>query len=137
MDDVKIGDAAQFTTYLGATYFVSDAFSFDIDWLSFDGLYGDFDVTDSVFSSADNDGAIKLPAYNIIGLGLTYKTELFGNRFQIRANINNLFDEEYISQANTNVDAAPGDRTWNGVNVANEVYFGYGTTYNVRLKYSF
>ena len=137
MDDVKIGDAAQFTTYLGATYIVNDAFSFDIDWLSFDGLYGDFDVTDSVFSSADNDGAIKLPAYNIIDLGLTYKTELFGNRFQIRANINNLFDEEYISQANTNVHAAPGDRTWNGVNVANEVYFGYGTTYNVRLKYSF
>jgi hypothetical protein len=137
MDDVKIGDAAQFTTYLGATYFVNDAFSFDIDWLSFDGLYGDFDVTDSVFQTSDNDGAIKLPAYNIIDLGLTYKTALFGNRFQIRANINNLFDEEYISQANTNIHAASGDRTWNGVNVANEVYFGYGTTYNVRLKYSF
>jgi len=137
MKDVKIGDAAQFTTFLGANYFVNDAFSVDVDWLSFDGLYGDFAVTDNVFKSEDNDGAIKLPSYNIIDLGVTYRTSLFGNNFQIRANINNLFDEQYISQANTNVHASAGDRTWNGVNVANEVYFGYGTTYNVRLKYSF
>lgn len=137
MEDVKIGDAAQFTAFLGARYFVTSDLSVDLDVFSFDNLFGDFDVTDSVFREQNNKGAIQLPAYNVVDLGLTYNMELFSNRLQLRVNVNNVLDEEYISQANTNIHAESGDRTWNGVNVANEVYFGYGTTYNVGLKYSF
>ena len=137
MEDVKIGDAAQFTVFLGARYFVTSDLSVDLDVFSFDSLFGDFDVTDSVFKQQDNKGAIELPAYNVVDFGLTYNMELFSNRLQLRVNVNNMLDEEYISQANTNIHAESGDRTWNGVNVANEVYFGYGRTYNVGLKYSF
>ena len=51
-------------------------------------------------------------------------------------NVNNLFDEEYLSQSQTNFHN-DGGRTWNGINVENNVYFGKGTTWNLGLNINF
>ena len=50
--------------------------------------------------------------------------------------VNNLFDEEYLSQSQTNFHN-DGGRTWNGINVENNVYFGKGTTWNLGLNINF
>jgi outer membrane receptor protein involved in Fe transport len=50
--------------------------------------------------------------------------------------VNNLFDKEYLSQSQTNFHN-DGGRTWNGVNVENQVYFGKGTTWNLSLNIKF
>ena len=44
----------------------------DLGYRFVDGLYGDYSITDSVFTQADNDGAVKLPSYGLLDLGITY-----------------------------------------------------------------
>jgi hypothetical protein len=60
-----------------------------------------------------------------------------GISLEFAVNVNNIFDELYISESETNVHALPGDDTWNGVNTSNRVFFGWGTTWNssVRLRF--
>jgi outer membrane receptor protein involved in Fe transport len=55
----------------------------------------------------------------------------------LRLNINNVLDEEYISESLTNIHAEAGDETYKGVNVANRAYFGFGRTWNVSIRMKF
>jgi len=135
--DAKIGDAAQFVSYLQADYFMGDNLSFDLGWRNVNNLYADYSIVDSDFTQPDNQGALKLPAYNLIDLGATYKFNLFGNKASARLNINNLFDEEYIAESNTNIHADGTNPTYKGIDDTNSVWFGFGTTWNFSLRYEF
>ena len=104
--------------------------------MSVDNLHGRFGPLDSEFNSANNRGSIKLPSWGTVDLGATYRTTLFGYDTTARLNVNNLLDEEYISQSQTNFHN-DGGRAWNGVNVENQVYFGKGTTWNLGLNIRF
>ena len=55
----------------------------------------------------------------------------------LRMNINNLFDTEYIAESNSNIHASSGSQTWNGIDTSNYVWFGFGTTWNMSLRYRF
>ena len=136
LDGVKIGDAAQSVLYLGADYKLSSKLSMDLDIMSFDNLHGRFGPLDSEFNSANNRGSIKLPSWSTVDLGATYRFSFFGYDTTARLNINNLLDEEYLSQSQTNFHN-DGGRAWNGVNVENQVYFGKGTTWNLGLNIRF
>ena len=46
-------------------------------------------------------------------------------------------DHIYISELSTNREAGPGDATYNGINVSNRGYFGWGRTWNISLRYKF
>ena len=52
-------------------------------------------------------------------------------------NINNVFDTVYIAESNSNIHATASSETWNGVDVTNSVWFGFGRTWNMALKYRF
>ena len=136
MDGVKIGNHAQTILYLGADYRFSYNFSVDLDFQSFDNLYGNFGPLDSEFSSANNRGSLQLPSFSIVDIGATYRTTFMGMNTRVRANVNNLFDEEYIADSSTNF-FADGGRTWNGVNTTNIVNFGRGTTWNLGVSFDF
>ena len=56
---------------------------------------------------------------------------------QLRVNINNLFDTEYISESSTNIFAEDGDDVYDGINTSNKVFFGFGRTWNTSLRYNF
>lgn len=43
----------------------------------------------------------------------------------------------YISEADTNLLAGAGDETYDGVNVNNRVYFGFGRTWNAGVTFNF
>ena len=135
--DAKIGDAAQFTAFLEADYTIVDGLSVDLGWRIVDGFYARYNVTDSDFLNPDNEGALKLPSYSLVDLGSTYSFNLFQKRASFRLNINNLFDTEYIAQSNTNIhtnsSSALGE-TWKGIDKANSVWFGFGTTWNFTFK---
>ena len=135
--DVKVGDAGQFVAYVELDYKLSNNLSMDFGVRSVDNLYADYSIEDDSFVEADNDGALKLPAYNVADLGVTYKGDLFGNSFRARLNVNNLFDEVYIAESNSNIHATSSSDTWNGVDTSNYVWFGFGTTWNLSLSYSF
>ena len=140
IDGVKIGQAAQFTAGISGNYEIFPRLKVDANWNLYDNLYGTTNFGDSEFRSQDNRGAIKLPSYNTIDTGLSYRL-LVGkedNRsIQFRLNINNLLDEEYLESSQDNVHVEAGDDVWNGVNTDNRVRFGYGRTWNVSMRYNF
>jgi outer membrane receptor protein involved in Fe transport len=123
-----------FTAFLGLDQKVGDKLRFDLDYRFVDGLYADYSITDSAFTSPDNEGALKLPSYGLVDLGGTFS---FGTGWSLRANINNLLDTTYIAESNSNIHADASSTTWNGVDVRNSVWFGFGRTWNVSLKKSF
>ena len=130
----KVGDAAQFVAYIGLDQRVGSKLKFDIDYRFVDGLYADYSITDTAFTQADNDGALKLPSYGLVDLGATLYA---GRGWTLRTNINNLLDTTYIAESNSNIHATADSTTWNGVDVRNSVWFGFGRTWNVSLKYKF
>jgi len=136
LKDAKVGDAAQFVSYLEADWRVNN-FNFDLGYRFVDNLYADYSITDSEFTQPGNKGALKLPSYGLVDLGSTWKFKLFGNDTRLRLNINNLLDTVYIAESNTNIHAADGSPQWNGVDTRNSVWFGFGRTWNASLKYRF
>ena len=145
LDGVKVGDAAQFTSQLGVQYDLWERLKLDANWFHADNLYADFTPEDFVDEdadgNADSDFLLKLPAYDLVDLGITYKLMLGNqgnNALSFRFNVNNVFGEEYISESETN--SAPSDdptANWNGINRFNRVFFGFGRTWNLSIRYNF
>ncbi|MCH2449880.1 MAG: TonB-dependent receptor [Gracilimonas sp.] len=132
----KVGDAAQFTSNIGADYRIGKI-SIDAGYRFVDNLYADYSITDSDFTQPDNDGALKLPSFGLLDLGTTVRFDLFGNEASLRVNVNNLFDTIYIAESNSNIHAGQGSETWNGIDTRNSVWFGFGRTWNASLRYGF
>lgn len=136
LDDVKVGGAPQFTCGFTSEWLLSRNWLVDVDYCR----YGQFYATSSpkLFTTSDYEGTLKLPSYGLTDFGVSYrmcfKSE---NRLTVRANINNVFNKQYISQCDTNYLSADGDATWKGVKTSNWVFFGNGRTWNVALIFDF
>jgi outer membrane receptor protein involved in Fe transport len=130
-DGGKVGGAAQFTSGLGFAYRICDSFSIDSDWRYYDNLYSD------VGAVKDN---LELPSFNLLDAGVTFRMRVGADRLKqlkLRANMNNVFDTEYIDRLTTANVAETGDETYEGIAVSNRGYFGWGRTWNVTLRYDF
>ncbi|WP_316928135.1 hypothetical protein [Gillisia marina] len=73
----------------------------------------------------------------MLDLGASYGLDLGENRLGFRVNVNNVTDNIYISESNTNIQAGPEDTTYDGINVRNNVFFGWGRTWNASISYKF
>jgi hypothetical protein len=132
VDGGKVGDAAQFTAGLGVDMKLAENLSFDTDVRFYDELYSDV-------------GAVKenllLPSFHIWDAGLSYKMYLGADdekSLNIRINVNNVSDAVYLSELRTNIAAGEGSgELYNGIDTANQGYFGLGRTWNVGLRYKF
>lgn len=129
----KVGDAAQTSLGLSGNWYITNEFSLDLDYRHYAKLYASLDP---VSGTSEN---LELPSYGLTDFGASYSYKLNkgNNTLFVRANVNNLFDVRYISESSTNIIAEDGDETWNGVDVANTVYFGNGTTWNFSLGFKF
>ncbi len=139
MKDVKIGDAAQFTASINANYRFLEGFNVDATWRNASNLYADYDIVeDDIFLSANNKGALKLPSYNLFDLGLSYRFKFNNSSLTLRANMDNVFDEEYISESRTNIHTDNNTpSTYQGIDTRNYVWFGFGRTWNVTATFKF
>ncbi len=148
LDGVKVGDAAQLTSSLGVDYEVVKGLSFDATWNYADNLYSDFSYRlderewgDDLWATEPGGEALELPDYHLFDVGMTYKRDVLNDKKIIfRVNVNNLFDETYISEANTNIRAGDDEatgQTYKGIDTANQVWFGFGRTWNASLKFQF
>ena len=129
VDGGKVGDAAQFSAGLGLDVDLAERFSFDSDIRFYDDLYA-------------NVGAVKenleLPSYHIVDMGLSYKMFVNDGTLDIRLNVNNVFDNVYISELRSAIAAGEGTGVlYDGIDTANQGYFGLGRTWNVGLRYNF
>lgn len=137
LDGLKVGDAAQFTAAVGADFRVTDWFNVDAQYRFADNLYSAFEPQNR--TTDDGATAVKLPSYGLADLGATFKW-IFANRqgLKLRVNVNNLFDTTYIAESRTNIAAdSNAANNWKGINKNNEVYFGFGRTWNASVAYTF
>ena len=131
VDGGEVGDAAQFTAGLGIDLQIAERFSMDSDVRFYDNLYAD------VGAVKEN---LKVPSYHVVDFGMSYKMYVGddGDSINFRLNINNLFDRVYINELRTNIAAGDGTGVlYNGIDTANQGYFGMGRTWNVGLRYKF
>jgi hypothetical protein len=129
VDGGKVGDAAQFSAGLGLDVDLAERLSFDTDVRFYDELYA-------------NVGAVKenleLPNYHIFDMGLSYKMLLDSGSLNVRLNVNNVFDNVYISELRSAIAAGEGSGIlYDGIDTDNQGYFGLGRTWNVGLRYTF
>lgn len=136
LDDIKVGDAAQFTASLGTEVQILKNLQIDANYRYADKLYAAINASD--FDSADNDGSLELPSYGLLDAGLSLKLPFINNQTMVlRFNVNNVLDETYISESETNIFADAGDTTYDGISTRNRVYFGFGTTWNTSIRFNF
>lgn len=142
LDGGKVGDAAQTTWGLGAKYEFIKNFSIDADWRNYDKLYANVAAKDN----------LELPNYDLVDAGISYKM-LVGkdkrNSINFRFNMNNIFDEVYLSELTSNIktdafisgNSGPtyqsAGRVYKGIADGNQGYFGLGRTWNFMLRYNF
>ena len=70
--------------------------------------------------------------------GVTYNLSLTPkNKFTFRFNVNNVLNHIYIQEASTNLQVEEGVDTYKGINVNNQIYFGYGRTWNASVRFTF
>jgi len=159
LDGVKVGDAAQMTASLGASYEVLTRVILDANYNFNNNLYAS--ISPQNFSKADNKGSLLLPSYGLMDAGFSYKIfvdKKRGDSFNLRLNVNNVLDNVYIAESKSNIFASDiktpavivggvttkpavtyeqAGALYNGIATANNVYFGYGRTWNFSLRYNF
>ena len=150
-DKAKVGNSAQTTASIGATYEVVTRVKLDANYRYSEKLFAS-NSSSTGFERATNKGALELPSFGLVDAGFSYKL-LVGkdkaNSVNFRLNVNNLLNKTYIAESSSNYFAsdfvtgtsgptyASAGRTYNGVADANTVFFGFGRTWNFTLNYNF
>jgi len=124
-DDIKVGQAPQTSYGVGARYQLTDHFAAEANYFGYQGMYA-------------NNGGIELPSYQLMDLNFSYIIPMDENVLRLGANIYNVFNKLYISNARSSDEADENpENNWNGINKSNRVTFGKTRTWNFSMKYSF
>lgn len=135
LDNVKVGDAAQFTANLGFSYKVWKELRLGGDWNHAGNLYADINVEDF---ETEGTEALKLPSYDLFDARASYNFDLGeGKSLRLSATMNNVFNTIYMSRSATNRTAEENDETYQGINTRNRVFFGWGRSWNTSLRFTF
>jgi iron complex outermembrane recepter protein len=124
-DGLKVGDAAQTTFALGADYKLATKSNLYLDYNFAGDNYASYDVTNR--GSNDLPEVWKLPDFGLFDVGLRHTFDMGSFEATLNGKINNVFDTEYVSDAN-DVD---------GTSATALVYYGAGRTFSVGLKLNF
>jgi hypothetical protein len=151
LDGVRVGDAAQMTASIGASYEVLERVTLDANYRYSDKLFAS--ISPNSFTTATHKGTLELPSYGLMDAGFSYKMLVGRNKansLNFRLNVNNVLDKTYIAESKTNIFAddnvssnaalgtyASNNRLYNGVADGNTVFFGFGRTWNFSLRYNF
>lgn len=132
MDNVHVGGSAQTTAALGLNVRPLKDLRISLDWNFFARNYADYDINASGTGFGKEmviGDPWEIPSYSTFDLSAGYTFDFGKIRTTLSGNVNNLFDQEYIA------DARDGSRhDWES---ATRVFYGFGRTYSVRLKFNF
>ncbi|MFJ1490938.1 TonB-dependent receptor [Capnocytophaga canis] len=138
LDKSKIGGTAQTTFVLGAEVTPIDRIIVNLDWRYVDRLYSNIDIYAFTDRSLAEKGALRLPSYNLVDFGVSYRLPLFKSHvMNFRFNVDNIFDATYITESSDSVHATEHSQVYKGIDVKNRVHFGFGRTWNFSMRYSF
>ncbi|MDE6050717.1 MAG: TonB-dependent receptor, partial [Paramuribaculum sp.] len=131
---VKVSGSAQTTTSLGVTFRPFKGFRIGADWTGYFRNYSDISLTSS---NLQNGKVLKpgtpwrIPWGNAFDMNASYRFKLGALDATIYGNVNNLFNYNYVTQAQTDLGAIG---TWEN---ANRVFYSFGRTYSFKLKVNF
>ena len=128
MKDLKVGDAAQTTFALGASYDFFDALKLGVSYHYFDNLYAQFDPTGRQDEAEAGVNSWEVPSYNLLDLNVRYSFTIAGLDATAYSNVNNLLNTKYISDAD---DGAT--HNWD----TSRVFYGVGTTWSAGIRVRF
>ncbi len=144
LDQVKVGGSGnssipQLTASLGATIKPINDLSIYGTWRFVGNLYSAVNTNDYKTVVRQEQGALRLPDYNLLDLGISYKLRLRDRSqyFTFGANVYNVIDTYYISDASTSIHATAGSTTYKGVDTNNKVFFGAGRTWAASVAFNF
>lgn len=141
LDKVKVGNYAQTTAAVGLDVTPFKNFKFNAQYRYADNLYANLNVLNFRTQEAADKGSLKLPSFGLVDLGASYMIPLNDKQsFTIRGNVYNLFDTYYIQESYTNIhqgDSNAAGTTYDGIDVANEVFYGFGTTWSASVSFNF
>ena len=131
LKDIKVGGSAQTTAAMGATFKPTKEIRLGIDYLFYGRNYADWNFksgdlvanTTTTFTSP-----WRIPPAGVFDLNASYRFKIGNITSVLSGNVNNLFNQEYIT------DATDAGGTWQE---AYGVFYGFGRTFNVRLKLNF
>lgn len=130
--DVREGGSAQLTAGIGLTVRPMTDVRIGLDWKFFSDYYADYTVSASdITLGGEKTFATpwKLPAYSLFDLSAGYSFNLGHQKATLSANIENLFNQEYISEAYDG-----GAHDWA---TAYRVFYGFGRQWSLKLKVNF
>ncbi|MDA3865913.1 MAG: TonB-dependent receptor [Salinivirgaceae bacterium] len=129
--DVRVGDAAQTTLFIGASYELIPNLKVGMDLYHYDNIFASFDPTDRDEKSqvdGKNPDSWKLPNYQLLDANISYDFD-FGNlKAILYGKFNNILDTEYVAEAQ---DGSNHD--WDKA----RVYYGWGRSWSMGVKINF
>ena len=144
LDQVKVGGSGsssipQLTASLGATIKPISDLSIYGTWRFVGNLYSAVNTNDYKTVARQEQGALRLPDYNLLDLGVSYKLRLRerSQYFTFGANVYNVIDTYYISDASTSIHATNTSTTYKGIDTKNKVFFGAGRTWAASVAFNF
>ena len=137
---VHIGGSAQSTGMLGVQFRPFKGFRIGADWFINFRNYSDYSLTSSALSNSvstvDNIKPInieepwEIPFGNELNLNVSYNFKIGNTYATIYGNVNNVLNNYYIKDANTNYyEKGTWENAWG--------YYSLGRSFSVRLKLSF
>ncbi|MEQ9231883.1 MAG: TonB-dependent receptor, partial [Cyclobacteriaceae bacterium] len=132
IEGLKVGDAAQTTFALGASYEFFSGFKLGANMNYFDRIFAEYDPSGRSSEALAGVRPIRLPNYTTVDLSMKYEFDLGANKATLYGNVNNLFNEEYIAESTDAQDAN------NRPDISQSlVYYGIGRTWTLGMKYTF
>ena len=131
---IKVGGSAQTTASLGVTLRPIRDLRVGLDWTVFARSFSDYTVNASSLVANKDYNVVEpwtIPWGNQFDLSASYGFKMGNVRARIYANLNNLFDQVYITDAYT---PANGPANWQ---TAYGVFYAFGRTFSVKLKVNF
>lgn len=131
---VKVGGSAQTTGAIGVTFRPFKGMRIGADWTFSARNYSDYQVSSS---QLDKDAVInvadpwRIPWGNQLDMSASYSFDMAGFKATLFANVNNLFNYNYVMDAYTN---SGSKGTWEN---AYQVFYSFGRTYSLRLRINF
>lgn len=126
IEGLKVGDAAQTTAALGINFRPIPDIKIGMDYNYYDNLFADYDPVNRTGEDDLGIQAWEVPAYGLLDLNIVFDFQIGELKSSVFANVNNVFDEVYIS------DARDATRLQDV-----QVYYGIGRTWTAGLKIKF
>ena len=137
-DGLKVGFQPQTQMAFGLNLFLIEGLNVNASFKMNDNFYAGFDPSDRVLDTDDTQqlqdavtsvkDVVKLDAYNMMDLHLSYKMNLMGTSLLLGAHVLNALDTEYVTYAE---DQGFED---DGSNSAPKVFYGSGRQFRMSFK---